>query len=187
MKPNIKKEENELFPKSDELIGEETPQVKEKQNNKSKKTNVKEKDITFASKPKLNDLKCQLCSVEKSNIFGIWQHYCCHLEIRKEITKSFTSESNKCDICGKVLENINLKVIHVGIKHGKTNDILKAKGLNPLQNISQKKIESMKTLYSEIPRHCRWFYPEGEAYQDDPHPVRNRGMGGDLQYMQFFL
>ena len=28
----------------------------------------------------------------------------------------------------------------------------------------------MKTLYSEIPRHCRWFYPEGEAYID-------RGMG----------
>ena len=40
----------------------------------------------------------------------------------------------------------------------------------PMKRISQKKIESMKTLYPEIPRHCRWFYPEGEAYID-------RGMG----------
>ena len=66
-----------------------------------------------------------------------------------------------------------------------TVEIIKAKlrlPLLPMKRISQKKIESMRTLYSEIPRHCRWFYPEGEAYQDDPPSVRNRGLGGVLPH-----
>jgi hypothetical protein len=39
----------------------------------------------------------------------------------------------------------------------------------PGKRISQKKVESMKTLYQEIPRSSRWFYPEGNSIQDDPH------------------
>lgn len=39
----------------------------------------------------------------------------------------------------------------------------------PGKRISQKKIDSMKTLYQEIPRSSRWFYPEGTSIQDDPH------------------
>ena len=39
----------------------------------------------------------------------------------------------------------------------------------PVKRISQKKVESMKTLYQEIPRSSRWFYPEGTSTQDDPH------------------
>ena len=43
-------------------------------------------------------------------------------------------------------------------------EILKAKiRLPPLP---QKKIESMKTLYQQIPRQCRWFYPEGHTVQN---------------------
>ena len=39
----------------------------------------------------------------------------------------------------------------------------------PQKRISEKKIESMKTLYQQIPRQFRWFYPEGQAVQDDLH------------------
>ena len=38
----------------------------------------------------------------------------------------------------------------------------------PQKRISQKKIDSMKTLYQQIPRQCRWFYPEGNTVQDEP-------------------
>ena len=58
-------------------------------------------------------------------------------------------------------------------------EIVKAKPRLPLlpqKKISRKKIESMRTLYSEIPRSCRWFYPEGDEFVDNPLPVRNRGI-----------
>ena len=38
----------------------------------------------------------------------------------------------------------------------------------PKKRISQKKIDSMKTLYQQIPRQCRWFYPEGDTVLDEP-------------------
>ena len=38
----------------------------------------------------------------------------------------------------------------------------------PQKRISQKKIDSMKTLYQQIPCQCRWFYPEGNTVQDEP-------------------
>ena len=37
----------------------------------------------------------------------------------------------------------------------------------PQRRISQKKIDNMKILYQQIPRDCRWFYPEGETVPDD--------------------
>ena len=41
--------------------------------------------------------------------------------------------------------------------------------LPPLQikRISPKKIENMKVIYQQIPRSCRWFYPEGITVQDE--------------------
>ena len=39
----------------------------------------------------------------------------------------------------------------------------------PQKRISEKKIDSMKTLYQQIPRQFRWFYPEGHTVQDDLH------------------
>ena len=39
----------------------------------------------------------------------------------------------------------------------------------PMRRVSQKKIDNMKTLYQEIPRNFRWFYPEGSSVRDDPH------------------
>ena len=33
--------------------------------------------------------------------------------------------------------------------------------------ISSKKVENMKTLYQQIPRSCRWFYPEGQTVEND--------------------
>ena len=44
----------------------------------------------------------------------------------------------------------------------------------PVKRLSQKKIESMKTLYQEIPRSSRWFYPEGMNIEDDPHTELRR-------------
>ena len=49
----------------------------------------------------------------------------------------------------------------------------------PQKRISQKKIESMKTLYPQIPRFCRWFYPEGDGYVDVPPPIRARPYHGE--------
>ena len=37
------------------------------------------------------------------------------------------------------------------------------------KRISEKKLERMKTLYQQIPRQFRWFYPEGHTVQDDLH------------------
>ena len=37
----------------------------------------------------------------------------------------------------------------------------------PQRRISKKKIENMKILYQQIPRDCRWFYPEGENVPDE--------------------
>ena len=49
----------------------------------------------------------------------------------------------------------------------------------PGKRISQKKVESMKTLYQEIPRSSRWFYPEGTNIQDEPHTdLRRKAAAG---------
>ena len=54
----------------------------------------------------------------------------------------------------------------------------------PVRRLSQKKIDSMKTLYQEIRRSSRWFYPEGNTVTDDPHTelctrAAERGLGVD--------
>ena len=39
----------------------------------------------------------------------------------------------------------------------------------PERILSKKKIMNMKMLYQQIPRNCRWYYPEGETVEDNPH------------------
>ena len=44
----------------------------------------------------------------------------------------------------------------------------------PARRVSKKKIDNMKVLYQQIPRCCRWFYPEGNQVHDDPHTELRR-------------
>ena len=39
----------------------------------------------------------------------------------------------------------------------------------PTRRISKKKVDNMVILYPQIPRCHRWYYPEGNAFTDEPH------------------
>jgi hypothetical protein len=80
-------------------------------------------------------LPCQLCPKPSPTLSKLWQHYASRhfmAELRSSHAPSTDLESKTCSLCGNQFKNVANLLMHVGVVHYKVNEIMKAKGLEPL-------------------------------------------------------
>ena len=77
-------------------------------------------------------LTCELCQVESKTLTNLYSHMVSHIKTDLERAVRELMEGTRCKVCSQGFARASALVNHLGIKHGKVNDVLREKGYRVL-------------------------------------------------------
>ena len=119
-------------------------------------------------------LKCQKCPKGFGSLTQLKYHYTQHFKtLLKSKYSNLITKDNKCKICSKQ-DEIGKLMLHVGVIHGKIEEILKARGIKLPEDFS-KETEKNKNVKNEpkIPSVSTPAAPVAPPTQPGPSPAPN--------------
>ena len=78
-------------------------------------------------------LTCEMCGKDKKHVSQLWVHYCLS-HLLKELRTRYSplTSGMTCSLCDKTLGNETSLYSHIGVKHGKVNEVLASLGYRQL-------------------------------------------------------
>lgn len=77
-------------------------------------------------------LTCEVCQVESKTLTALYTHVISHIKTDLEKAVKELKDGSRCKVCGQIFARASALVNHLGMKHGKVNDVLKEKGYRVL-------------------------------------------------------
>lgn len=77
-------------------------------------------------------LTCEVCQVESKTLTALYTHVISHIKTDLEKAVKELKDGSRCKVCGQNFARASALVNHLGMKHGKVNDVLKEKGYRVL-------------------------------------------------------
>ena len=110
-------------------------------------TNMKSPQCNFS-------LKCEVCDIETKTLSALYSHYASHFNVDLEKKCGALRDNLRCLVCGQSFKSRHYLKNHIGVKHGKINDILAEEGFKvlpcPVHVMEGKKWEEMQRSLTAI-------------------------------------
>ena len=97
------------------------------------KKDPKNDNPTNMNNPKCNySLECEVCDIEVKTLSALYSHYASHFPSVLDFRCRHLRDNLRCMICGQSYKSKQILTNHIGVKHGKINDILAEQGFKVL-------------------------------------------------------
>ena len=133
---------------------------------------------TSVKSPQCNfSLECEVCDVKMKTLSALYSHYASHFTVDLEKKCGDLRDNLRCLICGQSYKSRHILKNHIGVKHGKINDILAEKGFKvlpcPVSMSSEgRKREEMQRSLTAIKKEKEEESHFEEANQSDENKSR---------------
>ena len=130
-------------------------------------TNLKSPQCNFR-------LDCEVCDIKMKTLSALYSHYASHFSMKLEKRCGNLRDNLRCLICGQSYKSRHILTHHIGVKHGKINDILAEEGFKvlpcPVYIGEGKKREEMQRTITSIKKEKEDQFEEGN--QIDENKIR---------------
>ena len=121
----------------------------------AQKVPIMDKIPTNLKSPQCNfSLECEVCDAKMKTLSALYSHYASHFTIELEKKCGDLRDNLRCLICGQSYKSRHILTNHIGVKHGKINDILAEKGFKvlpcPVSVVEGRKREEMQKSLTAI-------------------------------------